>query len=375
VGGSAGSFTNDANGNLINDGVRTYEWDAEDRLVAAVQGVRRSEFAYDGAGRRVRIVEKDGATVLSDRRYLWCGLTICEERDAAGTTVTRRFFPQGMQEGTDAYFYTRDHLGSIRELTDSTGVVRARYEYDPYGRQTKVSGDKDSPFGFTGHFVHSPSGLLLAPYRPYSPSLGRWLTEDPIGLAGGGNLYAYVSNGPTNAIDPTGEIAIAIVGLFVAGIVLTAIVTAQMIRNPPQLPPLPPSTPTTTPPRTPPSGPGGGTGGSGGGGGAGTGTGGSGGATTSPMSPPTTGVPPFPIPPNTPCDINNVNCKGLLQSCLSGFMTGPCWSCAQICEATKSWPYKICHGPGKKKKPPKPKVPPKGKPKWDPTQDWEDPWD
>jgi hypothetical protein len=54
---------------------------------------------------------------------------ICEERDAAGA-VTKRFFPQGMkvESGPAAgnYYYTRDHLGSIRELTDSSGNVRAR---------------------------------------------------------------------------------------------------------------------------------------------------------------------------------------------------------------------------------------------------------
>jgi RHS repeat-associated protein len=308
VGGSAGSFTHDANGNLIADGSRTYEWDAEDRLTAVVQGTRRSDFSFDGAGRRVRIVEKDGVTVLSDQRYLWCGLAICDERDAAGTTVTRRFFAQGMQEGSDAYFYARDHLGSIRELTDITGALRARYDYDPFGRQTKVSGDKDAPFGFTGHFVHSPSGLLLAPYRPYSPALGRWLTEDPMGLAGGMNLYAYVFNGPTNAADPTGQNAVVVLAAvaLVAAIVATAAVmtawygtkavaetVSEMTTPQAPPPPLPPSVPTTTPPGPPPSGPSGGSGGSS----TATSGGGGGGGPTATTAPPPGNIIPFPPGP------------------------------------------------------------------------------
>ena len=54
-----------------------------------------------------------------------------EERDASGINVTKRFFAQGEQIAGANYYYTRDHLGSIREMTDSTGTIQARYDYDP----------------------------------------------------------------------------------------------------------------------------------------------------------------------------------------------------------------------------------------------------
>ena len=265
VSGSARSFTHDENGNLTSDGTRTFEWDAENRLVAVVQGTRRSEFTYNGLGQRVRIAEKDGGVVLSDRYYLWCGLSICEERDGSGSSVLRRFFHQGVQEGTDAYFYTRDQVGSIREMTDSSGALRARYTYDPYGRQTKLSGDKDAAFGFTGHLRHPQSGLELAPYRAYDPSLGRWISPDPIGLSGGDlNLYSYVGDSPVDRVDPTGEFAIAILltppglaaltaagkwTILVATAVIGGIALGEMttVDDPPQprppVPPLPPPIP------------------------------------------------------------------------------------------------------------------------------------
>jgi RHS repeat-associated protein len=205
--GSAKTLTYDANGNLTGDGTRTFEWDAVNRLAAAVEGTHRSEFTYDGWGRRVHIVEKDNGIATSDRRFLWCGTTICEERDSSGATVIRRFFGQGMQEGGAAFFYTKDHLGSVRELTDVAGTVRARYDYDPYGRITKVSGDKDSVFAFTGHMLHARSGLSLAVFRAYDADLGTWISADPIGFAGQ-NLYVYADGSPINRLDPLGLSAI-----------------------------------------------------------------------------------------------------------------------------------------------------------------------
>jgi RHS repeat-associated protein len=204
VTGATTALSYNADGALVDDGTRTFEWDAEGRLVAVNGGTHRSEFTYDGKHRRVKIVEKDNGSVTSTRTFVWCDGSICEERDATGSTVTRRFFRQGMQVGGTAYFYTSDHLGSIREMTDGAGAVRARYDYDPYGRMDKVSGDLDSAFGYTGHLVHSESGLTLAWRRAYEPDLGRWINEDPIGLEAGINLYAYVLGDPINATDPTG---------------------------------------------------------------------------------------------------------------------------------------------------------------------------
>ncbi len=75
---------------------------------------------------------------------------------------------------------------------------------DPYGRRSLVSGADLADFGFTGHYVHKPSGLHLALYRAYDANLGRWLSRDPIGIRGGLNLYRYVRNDPVNWIDPLG---------------------------------------------------------------------------------------------------------------------------------------------------------------------------
>jgi RHS repeat-associated protein len=189
---------------------RTNEWDGENRLTAVIEGNQRTEFTYDGYGRRVAIRQLLNGTEVSHRRFIWCGTEICEERDAAGT-VTKRFFPQGVKLEAGpmigTYFYTRDHLGSIRELTDAGGNVRTRYAYDPYGRRTKLTGDVEADFGFAGMFWTPEAGLSLTLFRAYDAGLGRWLSRDPLNraeLSEGPNLYAYVGNDPINEIDPLG---------------------------------------------------------------------------------------------------------------------------------------------------------------------------
>jgi RHS repeat-associated protein len=61
-----------------------------------------------------------------------------------------------------------------------------------------------SDFGFTGDYYHAATGLSLTLYRAYDPNLGRWLSRDPLGEAGGLNLYGYVGNDPINLLDPFG---------------------------------------------------------------------------------------------------------------------------------------------------------------------------
>lgn len=189
---------------------RTNEWDALDRLVAVSTGAERTEFTYDGLSRLATLRLLTNGSQVSFRRFVWCGEKICEERDVAGV-VTKRFFDQGVKLETGpaagTYFYTRDHLGSIREVTDASGTLRARYSYGPYGRRTRVSGDVEADFAFAGMLWSSGAGLSLTHYRAYDPGLGRWLSRDPLEnaeMTEGPNLYAYALNDPVNRVDILG---------------------------------------------------------------------------------------------------------------------------------------------------------------------------
>ena len=227
--GSSQTLTYDLNGNLVTVTNTTTGasisnvWDAANRLVAIYSnGTYASVFTYDGMGRRVRQTETTNSVTKSDNWMLWCGTQLGEKQDSTGGVVSNRFFAQGEQITGTNYFFNRDHLGSIREMVDGSGNIQARYTYDPWGRRTKVSGNLDADFGFTGHYYHAPSGLYLALYRAYSADLGRWLSRDPLydtgrpdlkfvisrssilALLDGPNETIYVRNDPVKLTDPSG---------------------------------------------------------------------------------------------------------------------------------------------------------------------------
>jgi RHS repeat-associated protein len=164
----------------------------------------RTEFLYDGLNRRVRIVKRQSGQIVSEKRLLWCDDVICEERDSSGSVTNRRIFGAGFEESGSAFFQTKDHLESIREATDASNAIRARYDYDLFGRVTKLSGDVDTSYGFAGLYFEQSSGLLLANYREYDAALGRFTNADPIGMRGGINLYLYAEGNPARFIDPLG---------------------------------------------------------------------------------------------------------------------------------------------------------------------------
>jgi RHS repeat-associated protein len=195
------SLTYDDNGNLTGDGTNTYTWDVRNRLTAISGGVSAS-FAYDALGRRTtRTVS--GTTV----KYLHDGLNVVQRQDASGTP-TAQMLMGGLDEifgeitgsGTTSYF--ADALGSSVALSDGSGTTTAEFTYEPYGKNSKT-GSGDTPFRYT---ARDDDGTRLYYYRAryYHPGLGRFISEDPIGLAGGLNLYAYVGGNPLSYVDPLG---------------------------------------------------------------------------------------------------------------------------------------------------------------------------
>ena len=82
------------------------------------------------------------------KQFAWCGSQRKEERDGVtSSTVVTQFFPLGQKNSSTSYFYTRDHLGSEREMTMAaagTTTVEAQYGYDPYGRVTQHYGASES---------------------------------------------------------------------------------------------------------------------------------------------------------------------------------------------------------------------------------------
>jgi RHS repeat-associated protein len=195
----------DANGNLLHDGTRSYTWDARGRLTEIRQGTATlARYSYDALDRRTR--KSIGAAVT---QYRYDGGNPVQELNGSGGLRDELLTGLGVDEvlvrtrGTTAYTYLRDHLGSTLALALDDGTLAARYTYDPHGETTRSGSDGGNPFQYTGR---ENDGIGLYYYRPryYDPRLQRFISEDPIGLAGGLNTYAYVQSNPLTYVDPLG---------------------------------------------------------------------------------------------------------------------------------------------------------------------------
>jgi RHS repeat-associated protein len=221
------TFQYDANGNLTSDGSRGFEYDDANQLTAVqVTNSWRSEFKYDGLGRRRVRTEKlwqNGVWVIaSETRYIYDHMLVLQERDANNlptVTYTRGVdLSGGLQRAggiggllarTDfqgTVFYHGDAGGNITAIIDGYRNVVARYHYDPFGNLLGLSGPLASAnlYRFSSKEWHANSGLYYYGFRFYEPSLQRWLNRDPIGEGGGCNLYGFVGNSPLRFGDPYG---------------------------------------------------------------------------------------------------------------------------------------------------------------------------
>jgi RHS repeat-associated protein len=99
--------------------------------------------------------------------------------------------------------FLRDALGSTVALTDSSGNVLDRTTYDPYGNTTDPNPGQASVFEFAGR-ENDGNSFYYMRGRSYDPSIARFISRDPAGLAGGINMYAYAGDSPTNFTDPLG---------------------------------------------------------------------------------------------------------------------------------------------------------------------------
>ena len=204
--GSTTSYTYDANGNLTSDGTKTYFWNAVNQLVEVKEGTTTiATFEYDGVGRRT---EKVAAGLT--HQYIYDAEDVVEERLSGSSSDTIRYYhgagidePLARKNSSDVVtYYLADHLGSVVQETNASGSVTLNREYDAWGELTQ--GGSSSGFAFTGREWDAEIGLYYSRMRYYDPQRARFVSDDPIGLAGGTNLSRYVGNAPVDAVDPFG---------------------------------------------------------------------------------------------------------------------------------------------------------------------------
>jgi RHS repeat-associated protein len=193
--------TYDGRGNLANDGSWGFGYDSENRWTST-SGARNASLSYDAIGRLAQ-VSGNGLT-----NFLYDGDDLVGEYDAAGTLVRRTVHGPGVDEpivvyegGSKKWLYG-DPQGSIIAHADASGNSTATLSYGPYGEHGLSMAGR---FGYTGQMRLPEIGSFYHyKARAYAPAWGRFLQADPIGSAGGMNLYAYTDNDPINASDPSG---------------------------------------------------------------------------------------------------------------------------------------------------------------------------
>ena len=191
-------LTYDADGNLINDGTNTYSWNERNRLVG-ISGSPNgpASFAYDPFGRRVS--KTVGGTTT---QFQYDGHEVVQEiQPAVGNVLTNMGFSRTDLAGNMTFL--GDLLGSTIALTDDSGAVDTQYSYEPFGAATASGSPSTNPYQFAFH-QNDGTGLYYYSARYYSPSLGRFISEDPSGTSGGLNLYEYAGDQPVTYEDATG---------------------------------------------------------------------------------------------------------------------------------------------------------------------------
>jgi RHS repeat-associated protein len=200
--------TYDANGNLTSNGIDTFVWNARNQLTQINAGsTTQFSYAYDALGRRT---SKSVAGASAPTTYLYDGMNAVQEAVGSvtnpiltGLGVDERFARNDVNGRTDLL---TDALNSTIALTDPTGKITQQYSYDPYGSVTM----SDTSTGFTNPYLYTgreadSAGLYYYRARYYSPAMGRFISEDPIGFSGGqNNFYGYVAGNPIGLIDPLG---------------------------------------------------------------------------------------------------------------------------------------------------------------------------
>ena len=213
------SYSYDSHDKLTAAGSKSYGYDSSGNCTSVTIGTNVTALTYDDSNRVTGITYPSTAT--NSFIYNGNGLRV-SKTDSAGTSAVvtdgtspasavlkdvRAVYTPGISErasGTSK-FYHGDALGSTRGITNGSQTVTDAVLYDAFGMTVNRTGTTATPFGFVGagqYQSDADSGLQLLGHRMYDPSVGRFISQDPIG--NGDNWYTYCENSPIVHTDKKG---------------------------------------------------------------------------------------------------------------------------------------------------------------------------
>jgi len=211
------SETYDANGNVLSAGGMAYTYDSENHMISATGNGKVITMVYDAFGNRVsKTVNGVTTKYLVEDDVNPTGLPQVLEEVQNGTAV--RTYTYGLQRISESQFinnawtpsfYGYDGGGSVRQLTNTAGVVTDEYLYDAYGNSFTKSGTTPNNYLYRGEQYDSDLGLYYLRARYYNPNTGRFMSRDPLdGKAldpASLHKYLYANGDPVDGVDHTGK--------------------------------------------------------------------------------------------------------------------------------------------------------------------------
>jgi len=214
-------FSYDANGNETSTPLgRSAAYNTLDQTTSFTIGGSPTSLVYLGAGQD-RWISEGGTSFQHNVLGLGSRGSTYWTRDESGGPVSRR-------SGTTRHYFLFDALGSITGLTDATGALAERHDYEPYGTDASgmpagqnIGSVAHGQLGFAGGY-RSVGGLYHFGQRYLDPALGRWTQPDPIDQTGDlrqGNAYLYAAADPVSLTDPDGTLVPALAAIGVSTVV------------------------------------------------------------------------------------------------------------------------------------------------------------
>ncbi|WP_418030223.1 RHS repeat domain-containing protein [Neisseria sp. Marseille-Q1983] len=222
--------------------MQNYFYDLHDQPVKAEifkkNGTKETwAYTYDALGRRIgkgRLKNEEvsetsfphdlsGNGLEEETGFVWDGSHLLQEVHPDGRYTylytdqdsyeplaqVRNWTTEDGESRQQIHYFHCDQIGIPREMTDKDGNLVWFGDYYGWGKlksETNITGTAHQPFRLQNQYCDRETGLHYNFFRYYDPDIGRFVNQDPIGLEGGENLYAFAPNAQ-NWIDPSGNIA------------------------------------------------------------------------------------------------------------------------------------------------------------------------